>query len=115
MQRGFVLSVYKDSPGQGVKIINIIITFHNFLKLQDRARKELVFMVDKTELPVPFMAGAGKDIDLMSFQVFLQQPQRNHCQTAIDLYCIKDAVGGGLLKGCADMKKIGRASCRERV
>ena len=71
MQLGFVLSVYKDSPGQGVKIINIIITFQNFLKLQDRARKELVFMVDKTELPVPFMAGAGKDIDIMSFQVLL--------------------------------------------
>ena len=100
------LAVYEYPAGQGMEIINIIITFYNLLKFQDRVRKKFVFMIDKTELPVPFVAGAGKDIDLAVFQILLQKPQRDHSQTAVDLHCIADAVGSGFLKGRPDMEMV---------
>ena len=89
-----------------MKIINIIITFHNLLKFQDRIRQKFVFVVDETELTVPFVAGAGKDIDLMVLQILFQKPQRDHRQTAVDLHCIADTIGRGFLESCPDMEIV---------
>ena len=89
-----------------MEIINVVVAFYDLLKFQDRRRKKFVFVVDKTELPVPFVVGAGKDTDLFVSQIPFQKPQRDHCQAAVDLYGIENSIRSSFLKGSPDMKMM---------
>src|SRR5699024_6466101 len=84
----------------------VVVAFYDLLKFQDRRRKKFVFVVDKTELPVPFVVGAGKDTDLFVSQIPFQKPQRDHCQAAVDLYGIENSIRSSFLKGSPDMKMM---------
>ena len=89
-----------------MEIINIVVTFYDLLKFQDRRRKKFVFMIDETELSVPFVAGAGKNADFFVSQIPLQKTQRNYCQAAVDLYGVENGVWSSFFKGSPDMKAM---------
>ena len=99
-------AIEQNTSGKGVEIVYIVIGFYNLLEPEYGRRNVLVLVVYKAEKSVPFMIGAGENVNLVVLNILFQETDRYYCQTVIYFYCISYGTGGVFFKDYLDVQVV---------
>mgnify|MGYP007110424388 CR=1 FL=1 len=97
-------AIQQNTSGKGVKIVDIVVSFYNFLKPVYWRRNIFVLMIYKAEKPVPFMIGAGENVNLIIFNILFQKTNGYYCKTVIYFDCISYGARGVFFKDYLDVQ-----------